>query len=478
MSSDIPTSNTATKGGLRQGALGSLAITFFVVSAAGPLVAMAGGVPVAMLFGNGSGIATLFLIATLILLTFSVGYTAMAKHVRNAGAFYAFSGRGLGKTAAGAAGMIALLSYNAMQIGLYGLFGTAAKGLVEPLIAVTLPWWFYSVVAMALIACAGYRQVDLSAKILGFLVAGEYLVVMLLDCGIMASGGDAGMTMRPFSYEVASSGAPITGLLLCFAAFIGFEATTIYSEEARDPGKTIPRATYLSVLLMGLFYTVSTWALVNGIGIDKVMPLLTSGDPTTVLFDQAAHYIGPGMVMPMQVLFVTSTFASLLAFHNAVSRYFFAMGREGLLPKGLGVAHARFASPHRGSVTQTVVAAVLLAIFTIGGADPVLVMFTLNSAIATLGIIVLMAMTALATLFFFKRHPELNPGLFTTLCSLVALAGLSGIAGLAVYHFDMLTGGGSAIAPILPLLVLAAAVIGALMANRQSASADTVPDYV
>jgi amino acid transporter len=233
----------------------------------------------------------------------------------------------------------------------------------------------------------------------------------------------------------------------------------------------------LSVLLIGLFYTVSTWALVNGIGIDKVMPLLTSGDPTTLLFDQAAHYIGEGMLLPMQVLFVTSIFASLLAFHNAVARYFFAMGREGLLPQRLGVAHERFASPHRGSVTQSLVAAVMLGIFTLGGADPVLVMFTLNSAVATLGIIVLMAITALATLFFFKRNPELKPGLFTTLCSLVALAGLGSIAGLAVYHFDVFTGDSTGITPALPLLVLAAAVLGAVLANRKRTVAAPVADW-
>ncbi len=36
------------------------------------------------------------------------------------------------------------------------------------------------------------------------------------------------------------SGAPAIGILFCFAAFIGFEATTIYAEEAREPEKTVP----------------------------------------------------------------------------------------------------------------------------------------------------------------------------------------------------------------------------------------------
>ena len=81
---------------LRSNALGVSAITFMVVSAAAPLTGAGGGIPPSMLFGNGAGIAGSFAIVTLILLAFSVGYVAMARHVKNAGAFYAFTAQGLG----------------------------------------------------------------------------------------------------------------------------------------------------------------------------------------------------------------------------------------------------------------------------------------------------------------------------------------------------------------------------------------------
>lgn len=141
---------------LRRSVLGPAQIAFFVISAAGPLVAMAGGIPVAMLFGNGPGIPAMFLAASLILLLFSVAYTAMAKEVRSAGAFYAFAAHGLGKAAAGATGMVALLSYNAIQIGLYGLFGAAAQGLFLSFTGISLEWWAYAFMALALVAFLGY----------------------------------------------------------------------------------------------------------------------------------------------------------------------------------------------------------------------------------------------------------------------------------------------------------------------------------
>src|SRR5208337_2071970 len=139
-------------GELRRGVLGVGFITFFVVSAAGPLVAMAGGVPVGMLLGNGAGIPATFLTVLAILLIFSAGYTSMARYVTNAGAFYAFTTRGLGGTAGGSAAIVAIVAYNTMQIGIYGMFGAASSGLLQSLFGVYLPWWLYSYVAMAVIA--------------------------------------------------------------------------------------------------------------------------------------------------------------------------------------------------------------------------------------------------------------------------------------------------------------------------------------
>ena len=64
---------------LRKDSLGVAAVTFLVVSAAAPLTAVAGGVPLSMLLGNGPGIPLTFLLVTAILLLFSAGYVAMER---------------------------------------------------------------------------------------------------------------------------------------------------------------------------------------------------------------------------------------------------------------------------------------------------------------------------------------------------------------------------------------------------------------
>ena len=67
------------------------------------------------------------------------------------------------------------------------------------------------------------------------LVFGEYIVVLILDLAILTAGGDSGINAVSFTPHAFLSGTPAIGLLFCFASFIGFEATTIYSEEAKDP---------------------------------------------------------------------------------------------------------------------------------------------------------------------------------------------------------------------------------------------------
>jgi amino acid transporter len=448
-------------GALRKNALGVAAITFFVISAAGPLVAMAGGIPIAMLLGNGPGIPAMFVVATLILIAFAAGYTAMARHITNAGAFYAFAEAGLGRRAGAAMGMVAILSYNAMQFGLYGLFGIAASGLITAQTGFVVPWWACSAVALGIIAFFGYRQVDLSAKLLALLCLAEYLVVLILDVAILTQGGHSGVDLAAFSWPVALAGTPAIGLLFCFAAFIGFEATTIYGEEARDPERAVPVATFLSVLLIGAFYIFSTWCVVVGAGVNQLMPTLTSlSDPTTFLFGLSDRYVGSGLTTALSVLFVTSVFASLLAFHNAIARYFYALGRDGLLPRNLAETHPDHASPHKASAAQSIIAAVVLLTTVLVGADPVTGLFAVTSAIGTLGIVVLMTVTSLSVFTYFRARGE--GGLRRAVLPLLSFLALAGVAIFACIRFDVLTGSSQAWSALLPLIVLAAAAVGAL----------------
>lgn len=447
---------------LRPNALGAASITFLVISAAAPLTAVAGGVPLAMLLGNGAGVAGAVGIVTLILLLFSVGYVAMSRHVRNAGAFYAFAAQGLGGHFGGAAAMVAILSYNCMQIGILGLLGAASAGTFGAM-GLNLPWWAWSYIFIALTAVLGYRQVDLSAKILVVLVALEYLIVLIINGAILFAGGDAGtLSMAPFAPSQILSGVPSIAILFCFAFFIGFESTTIYSEEARDPKRSIPVATYGSVLLIGVFYMITAWLMANGAGVEKLVPTLGAlADPTTFLFDLAGRYVGAWVIPVMGLLFITSLFAAVLAFHNGVARYKYVAGREGLLPDRVGQTHAEFRSPHIGSIIQTIIAILVIGLFAWQGLDPVLNLFTWLTQLGTLGVLGMMSLVSFSVIGFFAKKGSLGESaLATKVLPLVTGVILAVLFVVIFAQFGAMTGAEGWLGIALPSLVVLAAVVG------------------
>lgn len=452
---------------LRKNSLGLIAVTFMVISAAAPLTGVAGAVPIAFLIGNGTGVPATFLLMTLIMLAFSVGYVAMSRYVNNAGAFYAYAARGLGGHMAGAVAIIAVVAYNAMQFGLIGLLGGIASGVFAGF-GLVLPWWGWSLIAILLVAVLGYRQVDLSAKVLIVLVALEYLVVLVVDFAILGSGGASGLSFNFFDGGAFFSGSLTAAVLFCLGSFIGFEATTIYAEEARDPEKTIPRATYLSVLMIGVFFVFTTWLMIAGVGADKLVPTVGAlADPTSFFFDLAGQYVGGPVPAIAGLLLVSSLFAALSAFHNYIARYCYVAGREGLLPSAFGRTHDAHQSPHVGSVTQSIMALVVLAIFAGLGLDPVLHMFTWISQVGTLGVLGMMTITSLSVIAFFRKSGK--PG--SPLATLI-LPGVSGLvmAALFVYIFinfgDLTSTKGGALGIILPALIPVAGIVGFLMASR------------
>src|SRR5918911_2042691 len=109
--------------GLARRRLTAVHIFFFVVSASAPFTVLGGGVTTMYAVSSNLGVPLMFLVLAVALGLFSVGYAAMSRYVSNAGAFYAYLANGLGKAWGVSGSFVALVAYNGIQIGLYGLFG-------------------------------------------------------------------------------------------------------------------------------------------------------------------------------------------------------------------------------------------------------------------------------------------------------------------------------------------------------------------
>ena len=325
---------------------GAGSLLFFTVSASAPMTVLAGGVLATYAVSGSVGVPLSFPILALVLGLFTVGYAAMSRHVSNAGAFYSYLSKGLGGAVGVAGSFVALVAYNTIQIGLYGLFGFAMAGFAEAQWGLVWAWWAWALVAWALVAILGMLRVDLNAGILGVLLIAEVAAVVLFDIGAISNPADGSLSFVGF--DPSNLFTEGVGAVFAFgiAAFVGFESGTSYSEEVQDSRRTVARATYGALLITGVLYAVSAWAMQLSVGSANVVD--AARDPASGLpFAQLAGYWGDTIGKIANVLLITSVFAALLSFHNAVARYALALGRERRAAVVPGQPGPRLGRAHR-----------------------------------------------------------------------------------------------------------------------------------
>ncbi|MET9326630.1 APC family permease [Tsukamurella sp. NPDC003166] len=454
MTTEAPSTDT----GLER-TLGVPQIVFMVVAVAAPLTVFAGLIPLMLGTGNGIGTPVDFLIVGAVLLLFTVGYSAMTPEVSSAGAFYSYVQRGLGTTAGLGAAALALVTYSVLMIAVSAYLGAAAATVVENVSGVAIPWWVPTAAGLTLIGVLGYRNVEVSARVLGVLLVAEIGIVVVVDAAIVLRGGAAGLSAQPLSWSAFTSGAVGTGIMFAVFGFVGFEATAVFRSEAEDPDRTIPRATYIAVLVIAVVYAVSSWAMIIGLGVDRASGL-AAADPEGLAPGLATRYVSHVAHDVVQVLLVTSFFACILTAHNVVSRYLFALGRQEAVPRRLGSAHPVHRSPHAASVLTSLVIGALVALTVVAGLHPVTEVYAWFGGAGTLGLVALLTLTSAAVVVHFRRQRTASAwrGTVAPALSLVALAA---ILVLVVRNFELLVGS-RALANVF-LGVLAAAFVTGLL---------------
>ncbi|MFJ4848432.1 MULTISPECIES: APC family permease [unclassified Streptomyces] len=457
---------------LRADRLGLPGLLLSVVAANAPLMVVAGVMPTAYGVMGIVGQPLLFVILGVVLVLFTVGYAEMSRHVHNAGAFYAYIARGLGGTAGAGASIVALVSYSALQFGVYGLFGFEISGLFETYLDTTIAWWIPALLGVLVVGALGWLKIDLNAKVLGVLLLIEITLVVVFDIAAIGHpSAKEGLSLHAFDPGTLSGAGLGTALCLCIAAFVGFEQPPVYAEETSRPQVLVARVTFLAVSFVAVFFAISSWALSVAAGPSQIVGQSQKQGPG-LLFGLSESIIGATFTDVLHVLYVTGMFACLLSFHNVVARYAFAMGREGLLPAAFGRTNPKSGAPAHGSLLQTVISVVAVVGFAVAdgsaAADhdptaPVLKLFTWGGNVGALGIIVLLATTAFAVIGYFVRRDALRTQAPRIAASALAGVALVVIAVYAVKDFDVLVAGaGSAVSWILPGII-GVTVVGGLV---------------
>jgi amino acid transporter len=455
MSSPVPVAGEPAA--LAKDRLGVPAVLFFILSAIAPMTVVAGVVTTMYAVTGLSAIGAAFVAVALVLAVFAVGYVAMARRITNAGALYAFISRGLGRPAGVAAALVAALAYNALQVALYGMLGVTLAGYMADKLGLELSWWVWALAAWLLVAVLGVLRVELNGRVLAVLLSAEVAVLLVLSvAGI--SDPAAGFPLTSLSpgglFGHAGVGALlVTGLL----GYVGFEASAVFSEEARNPRRTVPVATYTSLAVIGAVYVLASWAMSVHYGDDKVAAV--------------AAQQGPGMLFSMSssavaeiatVLFMTSLFAAMLSFHNAVGRYMFALGRERVLPAALGRTEPRTGAPRVASLTQSAIGLAVIVLYAVAGWDPTVQLFFWIGTTGGFGVLCLLAAAAIAVIRFFARDPHGETAWRRLIAPALATLALLAMVWAGVANYATLLGvaPGSVQAWAFPGVYAVAAVVG------------------
>lgn len=444
--------------GLRSN-LSAWRLILLIVAAAAPLGAVVGIVPVAFAFGNGAGLPFTVLLVMVVLALFSVGYSAMSRRVVSTGAFYTYVSRGLGGVAGLGAGAVALVAYPAITCGALAYFGYFAQAAVASVAGGAPSWVWFAVGGVIVVGALGYRGIDLSFRVVSVLVIVEFAVIVSLVVGVVGRLGLSALPTESFSVRELASGAPGIAVMLVFLLFVGFESAALYAEETLDPRRTVARATYGVVAVMGIFYLLVTWVTVGAVGSSHIVEVATASTGS-LYADLASGYLAPWVGELITLVMATSMFATAVALHNVASRYVFALGRQGCLPSALGRPHPRLGGPYRASLAVSAVTAAVILCGAIAGADPFVGLGTVAAGLGTVGVMTLQCFASLAVVGYFRRHGG-GSTWATVVAPVAAFLAMATATVLAVSRFEMLTGADNPVINALPALVAAGFVAGA-----------------
>jgi amino acid transporter len=463
---------------LQSKAVGLIGVLFLTVTGAAPMSAMLGNVPFGAGSGNGNHMPAAFALATVVLTIFSIGYAAMASRISSVGGFYTFITQGLGREVGMSAGITSLVSYSIFEASLYGLFAFFGTTYVKNHFGIDISWPWFAFFCVALAAVLSYRDVKMSAAILGVALVAEVLILLVFALGVIfAKTGTSFSTESLNIFNVTipvvaqkvgtveiAAGTAAVGIFMAFWSWVGFEMAPNYAEESRDPKSIVPKSLYYSVIGLGLFYTFISWCAVSAYPTEGDMVAKAVSDSSNFFLTPISTFVGPWAMELMSLLILTSSFACGMAFHNTASRYMYSLGREGVLPASLGTTHAVYKSPYRASLVQSVFAAIWIILFVVlmgsndASAQAYVGVYTMLAVLGTALLLILQAVVSIAIIVYFNKKGGGNV-LTTVLAPAIAFISQAYLVYLLFSNISIL-GGTALFFSLIPWIALAIIVFG------------------
>ena len=348
----------------------------------------------------------------------------LAKVFPSAGGWYTWIARSLHPRAGFFAGVffsVWLPPVGALTLSLLG--STVLEPAIKEEYNVTIPWWIWVVLGLALVIWWAYAGIVVSERLLIITGSIEIVVMVALALTALVNPGPGGFSLAPLNpgnFGLASN--LFLGIVFSIFAFSGWESTGPLAEESRNPRRNIPIGLVGSVLILMAYFVFVTWGYLVGFGVDKVGEI--SFDIPFPVTTVAERVWGGGWVLLLFAL-LNSAIAVSIACFNGGTRTWYAMGRSGVLPSALGRVTPSRQTPDNAIHLQVAVNVVAFALVLIFGAEDTF--FTWANMI-TLGLISMYLLTniGVARYYLTEARSQFNPLLH------IVVPGIASVAGLVV----------------------------------------------
>jgi amino acid transporter len=367
---DIPLEKTNVDK-LHINAIGLPAVMYYCFAGAAPIAAMFFNVP-NMASQAGASVPLVFLLSSIGLILFGISIVYFARQLSSAGGFYTWISHGLGRGAAFQSGWLMLGGYAIFEAASQAAFGGLTDLTISTYFNFHMPggWVTYALIGAVLVFILSYFDIKWSVWWLAPFLLLEIGSLIVLNLLITIKGGAAG---HDFVHTFTAAGGDLKGvspggvlgigvaMALGVWSFVGFESGTVYGEESRNPRRAVPIAVFTVIVAMSLLYIWTTYSAIIGLGWQHAGDTLGNIAMAPLpYYNLADQYVGHWLTVLMIIAVSTSTFSACLAFHQAMVRYFYAMGREEILPKAFGKTHPRWKSPVNAIIAQSVFTVLVL----------------------------------------------------------------------------------------------------------------------
>jgi amino acid transporter len=328
-------------------------VTFFLTAIGG-----------ASLTGKGAGIAIpiSLILAAIGMLGVSWIISRFAKRIHAAGSLYDYVTAAFGRKA----GFVAGWTYYGGMTALTLAIGLAFGGFLSLTLSINhdidIDWYWLAIAFWIVAGAIMVLGVQISTRLQLILALLSMAVILAFAIYVIAKGGSDGLSGAPFNPGNSTFTGIFYGMLYAVIMFIGFETAANLAEETAEPKRSIPIAVFASVIVVGIFYVIVSYGLLAAFGFDIAAFLDLANFPPLYAASANPEFGGDNFAELVQWMVVLDIAAVGLGTATGTSRGYFALGRDGRLPRILAHVNDRFRTPDVASIVLAVGAIIVIII--------------------------------------------------------------------------------------------------------------------